>query len=76
MVERIMMVLSLFPAIIAAVKSVEMAIPGSENGKAKLDMIMNTILAVSDEAKTLIPVLTSVIGVIVAGFNAVGVFKK
>ncbi len=71
-----MTVLSLFPAIIAAVKSVEEAIPGSGNGNAKLDIILNSILAIGDAAKTMIPIITSVIGVVVAGFNAAGVFKK
>ncbi len=76
MLEKIMTVLSLFPAIIAAVKSVEEAIPGSGNGNAKLDIILNSILAIGDAAKTMIPIITSVIGVVVAGFNAAGVFKK
>jgi len=76
MVEKIMTVLSLFPAIIAAVKSVEEAIPGSGNGKAKLDIILNSVLAIGEAAKSMVPIITSVIGVVVAGFNAAGVFKK
>lgn len=76
MLEKIMTILSLFPAIVTAVKSVEAAIPGTGHGKTKLDMILQTILAVSDSAKDLIPIITSVIGVIVTGLNAVGVFKK
>jgi hypothetical protein len=76
MVEKIMTVLSLFPAIIAAVKSVEEAIPGSGNGKAKLDIILNSVLAIGEAAKSMVPIITSVIGIVVAGFNAAGVFKK
>ncbi len=76
MVTKIMTVLSLMPTVIAAVRSVEEAIPGTGNGKTKLKMILDVILAVSEEAVGLIPVITSMIGVIVAGMNAVGAFKK
>jgi hypothetical protein len=76
MTEKIMTVLSLFPAIIAAVRAVEEAIPGSGNGKAKLDIILNSVLAVGDAAKTMVPIITNVIGIVVAGLNAAGVFKK
>ncbi len=76
MLNQIKTVLSLMPTVIAAVKSVEEAVPGSGNGKVKLDMILDTITAVSDQARTLIPIINSMIGVIVAGLNAVGIFKK
>jgi hypothetical protein len=76
MTEKIMTVLSLFPAIIAAVRAVELAIPGSGNGKAKLDIILNSVLAIGEAAKSMVPVITSVVGIVVSGLNAAGVFKK
>jgi hypothetical protein len=76
MLTRLMTVLSLMPVIITAVKSVEEAIPGSGNGKTKLAIILDSILAVTAEAQALIPAITSIIGIVVAGLNAAGVFKK
>jgi hypothetical protein len=76
MAEKIMTVLSLFPAIITAVRAIEEAIPGSGNGKAKLGVILNSVLAVDEAAKTMVPVITSVVGVVVAGLNTAGVFKS
>jgi len=76
MLTKIMTILSLMPTVIAAVKSVEEAIPGTGNGKTKLSMILDSIMAVSKEAESLIPLVTSMIGIIVSGLNATGVFKK
>jgi hypothetical protein len=76
MLNTIMTILSLFPALITAVKSVEEAIPGGGNGKEKLNIILDSILAVSAAAKDLLPAIASVISIIVAGFNAAGIFKK
>ena len=76
MLTKIMTILSLMPTVISAVKSVEEAIPGTGNGKTKLSMILDSIMAVSKEAESLIPLVTSMIGIIVSGLNATGVFKK
>jgi hypothetical protein len=58
------------------VKVIEETIPGNGNGKAKLDIILNSVLTVGDAAKSMVPVITNVIGIVVAGLNAAGVFKK
>ena len=71
-----MTILTLIPSIINAIKAVEEAIPGSGNGKTKLTIILDSIMAASKEATALVPALTSVIGIIISGFNASGVFKK
>lgn len=76
MLQKIMAILSLFPVLISAIKSVEEAIPGTGLGKTKINMILDTVLAVSESAKDMIPLLTSTIGIIVAGFNTAKVFTK
>jgi len=69
-------ILQLIPALIAAVKAIEEAIPGQGKGEQKLAAIRAIVEQVSDEAIKLWPTLEKVIGILVTTFNATGVFKK
>ena len=76
MLQTIIAVLSLIPSILAAVRSVEEAIPMSGQGKAKTDMILNIVQAAGDGANQMLPVVQKAIGIVVSTMNAVGVFKQ
>ena len=68
--------LQLLPAIIAAIKAIEEAIPGQGQGEAKLAAIREILESVSGQATTLWPFIEKAIGVLVAFFNRTGVFAK
>lgn len=76
-------VLALLPAIIEAIKAIEAAIPGTGNGKAKLEAVRQILEAASalageatNQFAALWPALSAAIGAMVALFNSTGVFKK
>jgi hypothetical protein len=78
-------IMNLLPAILSAVQAVEAALPIPGAGKAKLDLVLNTVSDVyaADQqiqkalpADTLVSIVTSTITHIVACFNAFGMFKK
>lgn len=76
-------VLTLFPAIIAAVQAIESALPQSGQGAAKLGAIKQILEAAygaaGEAAHTFAqvwPVLSSSVATIVSLFNAAGVFAK
>lgn len=81
--ENIKLVLSIFPAIINAVKTIEASIPVEGKGAEKLQLIkevLNTTFENSTKAVSTFeqvwPMLQSVIVSIVNAFNATGVFNK
>lgn len=69
-------IMKLVPALIAAIKAIEEAIPESGMGADKLNAIHEMLKAISDNADRYWPMIQSVIGVIVALFNKTGVFPK
>lgn len=76
-------ILALLPMIIEVIKAIEIAIPGSGQGKAKLEAVRQILeagSAVAGEAATqfatLWPALQASIGAVVTLFNSTGVFKK
>jgi hypothetical protein len=71
-----MTILSIIPAIIAAIRAIEAAVPDSGQGKQKLDAVIAIIEAADESVKKLIPQFSAVIGIIVNLFNVTGVFKK
>ena len=71
-----MTILNLLPAIIAAIKAIEAAIPGSGQGKAKLDAVLEIIQTIDSNLTPLIPQITGVVSVLVKLFNSIGVFTK
>lgn len=68
--------LQLIPSIIAAIKALEEAIPGKGQGEAKLAAIREILESVSGQVATLWPFIEKAISVLVALFNATGVFTK
>lgn len=76
-------VLSLFPAIIEAVKAAEAALPQSSQGALKLEAIkvalesaFNTIQNIEGKFETYWPAISGAVGAVVSMFNAAGLFKK
>ena len=69
-------IFQIVPAIIAALKAIEEAIPGSGQGEQKLAAVRGMIEDVDGSYKTLWPQIAGVITVLVNLFNATGVFKK
>lgn len=74
--QTISIVLSLIPALIAAIKAIEEAIPGQGQGEAKLAAVREIIETVYGQAFSLWPTLKSVIDILVSTFNKTGVFQK
>ena len=73
--QTLLTIAQLLPAIIAAIKAIEEAIPGSGQGEAKLAAVRGIIEAVDASYKSLWPQLQPIIGVLVALFNKTGAFK-
>ena len=69
-------VLQLIPAIIAAIKAIEDAIPGKGQGEAKLAAIREILTAVSTQFEVMWPMIEKAISVMVGLFNKTGVFAK
>lgn len=72
--SNVLAVLQLIPVLIQTIKAIEEAIPGSGQGKAKLEAVIQIMQSVNDAVKAL--PLESIIGALVNLFNATGVFKK
>ena len=73
--QTLLTIAQLLPAIIAAIKAIEEAIPGSGQGEAKLAAVRGIIEAVDASYKSLWPQLQPIIGVLVGLFNKTGAFK-
>ena len=80
--ENIKLILSIFPALINAIKTIEASIPVDGKGAEKLELlkgVMQTTFENSTKAVSTFeqvwPMLQSVIVSIVNAFNATGVFK-
>lgn len=67
-------ILQALPAIIAAIKAVEQAVPGSGQGSAKLDAVLGIVTAAEAGFSQCLPQLTTIVGVLVGLFNKTGVF--
>ena len=73
--QTLLIIAQLLPALIAAIKAIEEAIPGQGQGEAKLAAVRGIIEAVDASYKSLWPQLQPIIGVLVGLFNKTGVFK-
>lgn len=73
--QAIIIIVQLLPALIAAIKAIEEAIPGQGQGEAKLAAVRGIIEAVDAGYKGLWPQIQPVIGVLVGLFNKTGAFK-
>jgi len=69
-------VLQLIPAIIAAIKAIEEAMPGEGKGEMKLRAIREIIEASYDKAAAIWPAVEKTIGILVGLFNTAGTFQK
>jgi hypothetical protein len=76
-------VVSLMPVVIELIKTVEAAVPDGGVGKQKLELVKAALEKVFATATDLTatfqqvwPVMESIVGSLVAIFNAVGIFKK
>lgn len=74
--NAIAQIFAIIPAIIQAIKAIEAAIPGSGQGQAKLDAVLQILETVDGTLKPLFPQITAVIGVLVGLFNKTGTFAK
>jgi hypothetical protein len=72
----ITIILSLIPALIAAMKAIEEAVPGTGQGEAKLAAIRQIVEAIDAGLVKLWPQISATISVLVTLFNATGAFKK
>jgi hypothetical protein len=73
--STIIMILNLIPALIAAMRAIEEAIPGTGKGEEKLAAIRAILESVDASAGKFWPQIQSVIGVLVGLFNRTGAFK-
>lgn len=67
--------IALVSTLISTIKAVEALLPNS-TGKEKLDLVVATVEGIFGEVTSILPQLTSLIAVIVTGFNKLGVFTK
>jgi len=68
-------ILQLVPALIAAIKAIEDAIPGTGKGEQKLAAIRDIISATSNGATEMWPIIEKTISVLVGLFNKTGQFR-
>lgn len=74
--NTVITILNLIPAIIAALKAIEEAIPGNGQGEQKLAAVRQVLEIADGSLAKLWPQLQQVISVLVNLFNTTGVFKK
>jgi hypothetical protein len=74
--EKLLTILKLLPAIIAAVQAIEAAVPEAGKGAEKLEAVRQILQTLDDASTTLWPQIAATIGVLVNLFNTVGAFKK
>lgn len=80
----LLILLKLFPAILAVVQSVEAAIPLPSTGKAKLDLVLGTVSDIYTSTQTgqelplekLSVLVSQTVTRVVATLNSLGIFKK
>jgi hypothetical protein len=73
--NTVIIILQLIPALIAAMRAIEEAIPGQGQGEQKLSAIRQILESVDSGATKYWPQIQAVIGVLVGLFNKAGVFK-
>ncbi len=74
--NAIITVFQLIPAIIAAMKAIEEAVPGQGKGEQKLAAIREMLELVDGTVAKLWPQISGVVGVLVKLFNQTGAFAK
>ena len=74
--EKLLIILKLLPAIIAAIKAIEEAIPAAGKGAEKLQAVREIIETVDASVAALWPQISAVVAVLVGLMNKTGVFAK
>lgn len=69
-------ILQLLPAIITAIRAIEEAIPGKDQGELKLAALREILESVSGQVSSLLPYIEKAISVLVSLFNKTGTFTK
>lgn len=69
---NVLQILQLLPAILAAVRAVEEAVPLSGKGKEKLDMVIESITAANESLSSVVPQITRIVAAAVRLYNATG----
>ena len=69
-------ILNLIPAIIAAMKALEEAVPGKELGGEKSAAIKAILVATNGQIETYWPMIQKGIDILAAFFNKTGTFQK
>lgn len=72
--ETVKLILSIIPAIITAMRSIEEAIPVANAGKDKMAALRQIIEAAYGQSLTLWPIIETAIGILVKLFNKTGTF--
>lgn len=82
-ITNLKLIFSIFPQIIAAVKTIEEAIPQGGSGSQKLSLIYNILTVAYEQSNKAFgtfdqvwPIISSTVQATVAAFNATGIFKK
>ena len=70
----VLLILSLIPGIIDAVKAAESLFPGA-TGPTKLSFVLGVIEDTGADIAKVVPQITAIIARIVSGLNALGLFK-
>jgi len=71
-----LLILQMFPAIIAAIKSLEEFLPAEGQGKVRLDVIRQVIEITYEASKEIWPFIEKTIEILVKAANSLGVFGK
>lgn len=74
--NNVLILLNLIPAVIAALKAIEEAIPGKGQGEQKLVAVRQVLEIADGSIAKLWPQVSQVVTVLVNLFNTTGVFKK
>lgn len=81
----LLVILKLFPVILAAIQSLESAIPLPAAGKAKLDLVLGMVTDVYSldqsiqkqlPSDSLVALITATVSRVVSTFNVLGIFQK
>ena len=74
--KTVLALLSLIPSLIATIRAVEEAIPGSGAGEAKLALIREIMESAYSGITDLWPAIEKAVALIVATLNKIGEFKN
>ncbi len=73
--NQLLAIVQLIPALIAAIKAIEEAVPGQGQGEQKLAAVRGILEAIDGSYRALWPQLQPIVGILVGLFNKTGVFK-